>query len=220
MGKSSAITRSFRQWDVDDLSETFGMKPVPKHPTLQAWLQEASVLTLGISDEGRRMILELAARLESNAETWNEEELKVQFIGPLMFWAEYTDPRYKAFLERPLSATINGIEVSGDVDFMLATGIARPKEPFFFLHEYKRQFRGENDPLAQLLIAMLAARELNGLKRPIYGAVVQGLNWFFVVLDGLEYSLSSVFIATDNEDIFRIIAVLRCMNVIIDRFLS
>ncbi len=220
MGKTSITTRTFRQWDVDDLAETFGIMPVQKHPILLAWLQEAEKMQLNLSEEAQMLVLDLAGRLALNAETWNEEELKVQFIGPLMFWAKYTDSRYKAFLERSLSATLNGIEVSGDVDFMLATGISRPKEPFFFLHEYKRQFRGENDPLAQLLAAMLVARELNAKERPLYGAVVQGLNWFFVVLDGGSYSVSEVYIATDKDDVFRIIAVLRMMNVIIDRFLT
>ncbi|MCU0424805.1 MAG: hypothetical protein MUF71_04180 [Candidatus Kapabacteria bacterium] len=220
MAKNSVNTRPFRKWTVDDVAEIFGAQRVRKHPRLEAWIDEALKELPLFSKEQRGMILELVSRLEPNAEVWNEEELKVQFIGPLMFWVDYTDTRYKAFLERPLAATINGIEISGDVDFMLATGLSRPKEPFFFLHEYKRQFRGENDPLGQLLVAMIAARELNAVKRPMYGAVVQGLNWFFVVLDGLEYSVSSVFIATDKEDIFRIIAVLRYIRVIIDGFLT
>jgi hypothetical protein len=220
MGKSSQQPSSFKHWDIDALAEKFGLLRTKNHQVLTAWLEQAEAAAPEVSPEHRALIVDLADRLSANVDMWNEEELKVQFIGPLVFWADYTDTRYKVFLERPLAATINGIEVSGDVDFMLATGLSRPKEPFFFLHEYKRQHRGDNDPFGQLLIAMLAARELNSAKHPMYGAVVQGLNWFFVIVDKNHYAVSDVYISTNKDDIFRIIAVLRYMKVIIDGLLT
>jgi len=91
---------------------------------------------------------------------------------------------------------------------MVATGKSRPKEPFFFLHEYKPQHPSKkNDPLGQLLIAMVAAQAKNDNQHPIYGALVEGRIWYFVVLQGTEYSVSSGSNAATN-DIFQIYAIL------------
>jgi len=87
---------------------------------------------------------------------------------------------------------------------MIATGRSKPKEPFFFLHEYKQLHPSKkNDPLGQLLIAMVTAQAKNPNPHPVYGVVVEGRFWYFVVLNDKEYAVSNPFDACD-VDIYQI----------------
>jgi hypothetical protein len=115
-----------------------------------------------------------------------------------------------------MTAVVNDIKLTGRVDFVLATGKTKPIQPFFFLHEYKKERGSDNDPRAQLLVEMLAARELNQTGYPLYGCYVVGRNWFFVVLDGNEYSESLEYSAV-QDDIFQIFSILREAKAIITR---
>ena len=150
----------------------------------------------------------------------SKDELKLQFIGPFLWFVNYITDKYKPFTQRSLSIKTDSVESSGLVDFMIATGKSRPKEPFFFLHEYKQQHPSKkNDPLGQLLIAMVAAQEKNGNNHPIYGVIVEGRYWYFVVLHNKEYVVSPSYDAT-KEEIFQIYAILCKVKDYIELILS
>ncbi len=103
----------------------------------------------------------------------------------------------------------------GKVDFMLAQGRQEPRQPFFCLQEYKQENRRDNDPRGQLLAAMVAAQANNVPDLPIYGAYVSGRNWFFVLLEGTEYTVSPAYDAA-QEDVFQVFAILsECKNEIV-----
>lgn len=104
-------------------------------------------------------------------------------------------------------ARINDIVIGGWVDYMLATGRQKPIEPYFFLHEYKQELKGNSDPKGQLLAELLVSYHLNKHKEMLYGCYVVGRNWFFVVFDGENYAVSDAFVAT--QDIYQIIAILK-----------
>ena len=98
---------------------------------------------------------------------------------------------------------------------MLAKGLQTPQKPHFFLHEYpstslragKPEKRRDNDPLGQLLIAMIGSQIKNQDDKPIYGIYVNGRYWHFVVLEGAEYAVSNSYNVSD-EDILRLFAIL------------
>lgn len=100
------------------------------------------------------------------------------------------------------------------VDFILAAGNYEPSGPFFFIHEYKREKGTADDVIARVLSAMLVAQELNEKEQPIYGCYVMRRFWFFLVLTGKEYAISSGHIAS-NDDIFAIYGMLINMKRII-----
>ena len=102
----------------------------------------------------------------------------------------------------------DGLEAGGKVDWMLAEGIQDPRQPYFFLHEYKKEVEASGDPLGQLLIAMVGAQQQNMEAFPLYGCYVLGRNWFFVILEGQQYVTSNAFNAT-QDDIFRIYSVMK-----------
>lgn len=130
---------------------------------------------------------------------------------------------YRSFAERKISADLvkndgETINVSGNVDFLVANGEVYPEQPFFCIHEYKKEKGSANDsdPLGQVLIAMHAVQELNEQQFPIYGAYVVGRHWYFVVLEKQEYAVSRSFDASE-EGIFEIYKVLKKLKGLIER---
>jgi hypothetical protein len=160
----------------------------------------------------REAIDELKTLAFMYIDSWNEDEYKFMFISQLLGLVRFVSPHYKVFMQRPMSIRYdnNTKKTEGNVEWMLARGIQNPKQPYFFLHEYKPEKR-DNDPLGQLLIAMVTAQVANADDMPIYGIYVNGRNWFLVVLIGKKYAVSSAYdIASDSIfDLFAILEHLR-----------
>jgi hypothetical protein len=160
-------------------------------------------------------------RLIRGGRSWNEAELEGKFISPLILTADIETDKIGYFLERPLAAIINDCEISGIVDGMIATGFREPNLPLFCLHEYNAKIipplgenKGVGSPDAQVLAAMLAAREKNNNEHPIYGLFVVGMVWNFVVLNSNDYCISQSFDA-DGDEIYKIVHILRKLQGII-----
>ncbi len=195
--------KSFESWLFDDVEAAFQIERNYKSEKISEWIKSEYIL-----NERQKETLEILNDvLLKNIDTWNEDELKMQFIGPLLALVNYNTSKYKVFTQRSLSIKTDTVETSGLVDFMLATGKSRPKEPFFFLHEYKQQHPSKNDPLGQLLIAMIVAQSKNTNPHPVYGVVVEGRYWYFVILSDKEYAVSRGFDAS-GTDIYHIYSIL------------
>jgi hypothetical protein len=204
--------KSFEQWDIDEVEIQFGL--VRKHslPALEEWL----AAEVQMSSFEMELLEPLREKLRLYVEDWNEDELKFKFIAPLLGLVNFDMEAVNihAFTQRALSGTVAGISVGGRVDFIVARGKSKPMQPYFFLHEYKKERGSDNNPRAQLLVEMLVAKEHNHIEYPLYGCYVVGRNWFFVVLEGNEYALSDAFVAT-QEDIFTIVAILKQTKIFI-----
>jgi hypothetical protein len=198
--------KSFEQWLYEDVERAFGLTRLFVHPFFNILKEQIVTLT---SYQGEQLEV-LRVRLFENVDAWNEDELKFMFISPLINIVDYKSNNYKIFTQRPMSVTYeNGTKTTaGKVEFMIATGKQTPRKPFFFLHEYKQENRRDNDPLGQLLIAMVAAELQNADEKPLFGCYVSGRNWFFVLLDGKEYSVSAAYDASDDIKIKQILAIL------------
>jgi hypothetical protein len=100
--------------------------------------------------------------MEKYVDYWNEEEVKLKFIGNLISLVNFDTENLSAFAERELSGVVDGEELSGLPDLMVARGKQEVDSPFFFLHEYKKELDNHTpDPAGQLLVAMLLAYEKN-----------------------------------------------------------
>lgn len=201
------MKRNFRDWALDEIEETFNLLQVEQLDILTRWLS----FSYTIDDYEKKYLDELKAVYLIGGDDWNEVELENKFISPLFVFAKMDSKQFAYFLERELSATIGDYEIIGKVDGMIATGFRNPRKPYFCLNEYKRQTDPNGDPRAQVLIAMLAAQQINQDDNPIYGCYIIGRSWYFMVLVGQEYAISNVFTCTDEElyDIFRILKGLR-----------
>lgn len=206
--------RTFGSFTFDVVEELFDIKEQKELPLLSEWLKA--------SFEGDEHVIyqlnKLKVSLKDKAKIWNEDELKMFFIGPLIQEANLNTNDFQPFTQRQLFAKVNDEEIGGRVDFIIAKGRRIPKLPYFCIHEYKQEADKEGDPLGQLLIAMAVAQVNNNNENPILGAYVIGRNWFFVVLDGKKYALSNEYNASD-EDIYHIFAILQKSKEIIQRFI-
>jgi hypothetical protein len=195
----------FRDWSLQRLEDTFGLKDNPADATMREWLAVSTKFDQPVADE----LESLRHALDRHSRGWNEEEMKLFFIGPLFRLVDFDGPNYGAFGGRTLSAKVGDYALSGVVDGLIARGRYEPVIPYFCLSEYKPEKGREPDPAGQVLAAMLVARELNQDRQVIYGAYVIGRLWFFLTLDGVEnvYTISRSFDAS-SEAIAEIFAVL------------
>lgn len=200
------------------LIETFGLERLYQNtPLLADWLSaegEINEMDMSLLEESR-------AKLVENADSWNEEELKMQFISFVIFLARFDKP-IRTYYDREISAEISEIYVSSKVDMMLSKGIGELiKTPYFFLHEYKREKKYLDDPVGQMLGGMLIGQARNNddnrnTDLPIYGCYVQGRNWYFSLMEGKKYIVSKGFDASEIDDLKQIIYILRKLKIIID----
>jgi hypothetical protein len=217
------MVKSFERWEREELELTFGLQQVKDHPVLIDWL----TATEAITEEEKLKIEPLRLDLESEISYWNEEEVKIFFINDLVKLINFKRLNsYKLFAQRTISAHVkdlknNELELRGRIEILVATGRQKPRQPFFFIHEYKPiRSSASNDPEGQLLVAMVATQALNETPRPIYGLYVQGKFWNFVTLLDKEYSISASYDATKPEDLYQIVRILKRCKFYIERFLG
>jgi hypothetical protein len=194
------------------LIETFGLERVfTPTPKLLEWISATSV----INEFDMVLVEEVRTKLIENADSWNEEELKMQFISMIIFLIRCNNP-IRTYYDREISADIEGIYVSSKVDMMFSKGVGELiRTPYFFLHEYKREKKYSGDPVGQMLGGMLIGQAKNNNHKPMYGCYVQGRFWFFSILIEKQYVISDAFDSVDIEGLKHIISILRKMKIII-----
>ena len=208
--------KPFSQWTKEEVEEEFHLTADPQSALLQQWLAVSSA----VSAEEEQRLRHLSRKLLAHVHDWNEEELKMDFIALLLDVVDFYQAHYRPFLERELSVEYaEGKKLWGIIDFLVASGKQAPKEPFFFLHEYKRQADTSNDPVGQLLAEMVAAQTANRHAHPMYGAYIIGRHWYFVLLDGQVYAESFAYDAT-KDDILAIVNILRQTKDLIDHIIQ
>ena len=192
------------------LEEIFNLKQVTQHQALQNWITPKSEVT----PFEKQSLQYLKDHLLLCGQTWNETELRDQFIGPLISLVNFDNEKVRYFAERNLSALIDEWELSGRVDALIAQGRWEPKKVYFCMNEYKKEKDPEGDPGAQALAAMIVAQEHNAEQSLIYGLYVKGKLWYFMVLCGKEYAITEPYTAS-REDIVDIFMILKTLKQII-----
>ena len=205
----------FRQCTSTLLDKTFGLRKVFSSQLLDHWLQAE----IALSEKEKSILENYQELLILNSDAWNEQELALHFIGPILGLVHFTEPyRFNLFAERRISAVISTadaeVELSGEPDGMIATGYREPEVPMFAFTEYKRELDPTGDPAGQTLAAMLVGQALNSQRQPIYGAYVVGSDWRFMVLDDHHYMISRDYSALSDE-IFAILRILKALKQII-----
>ncbi len=206
--------RDFKDWQYEQINDEFGyIRHYENFELLETWLKAEN----SINEAEKKELAYLSKHLFRNVEGWNEDELKFFFLSPLIRLVDFHSEHYKPFTQRKFSAIIGDWEVSGIADFFISTGVQNPKQPYFFIHEYKSEKRKDNDPLGQLLAEMIVVQQNNDIKFPIYGCYVIGRFHFFVVMNQKEYSVSDAFSATAEDDILQIFKMFRFVKREIDK---
>ncbi|MEM1324571.1 MAG: hypothetical protein AAGI23_01390 [Bacteroidota bacterium] len=118
-------------------------------------------------------------RLKINAYT--EEELKAKFLIPLLNKVDFVKGEVSDWYERNIRGKINGVEIGGVTDFMVAKGVKEPETPYFYIQEFKPS-KPSVFPEDQLLAELMVSVELEG-KQSMKGAYIVGQFWTFVILE-------------------------------------
>jgi hypothetical protein len=210
--------KPFERWKYEEIELTFGTERVKNLTVLDKWLEADEPA----DDFEKRTLLIYHNQLVRKVDAWNEDELKFFFISHIITLVDFSKPKvYSSFSQRTLAAKRkdihnNEIDLRGRVEFFVALGEQIPRQPFFFIHEYKPLNKTTpSDPLGQLLIAMLATQTLNETNRPLFGVYIIGSLWWFVVLEGNKYAVSEPFNAFKEEELFTIFSILkRCKSYI------
>ncbi len=209
---------TFRQCTLGLLEKLFDIEQVESLPSLDGWMNQSAPIT----DFERQLIDYYQDTMRFNLQSWNEQELALNFIGPFMGILKFKSKKYNLFSERPLEETLTDVKgeavfLSGKPDGIIASGFRDPETPFFSFHEHKPEAESSGDPTAQVLAAMLVGQAKNNDKtKPMYGCYIIGQNWYFLILQQQQYAISTPLAATGNEilDIFRI---MKALKTIIDK---
>jgi len=191
------------------LEDQFGLKRHIEYKEIDEWILKSQ--TCVIDDVEKAVISRLLHTGKRNFDAWNEVELIEYFIGPLFMLTDFNTEKFRIFSERKIQGVIDGVELFGEPDAIIATGSYSPKLPYFCFNEYKKQEDNKGDAAGQALAPMLVAQELTQHKFLIYGIYVVGKSWNFMVLSGKDYCISKTFVADDEEifDIFRMLKALK-----------
>lgn len=192
---------------IPNLEKIFGLKLRDESEFLSSWVNQSQVF----SSFQQEALFLYRKELRANFFNWNEQELSMHFIGPMLSLVDFTGENYNAYANRSIKATIGDIELNGVPDGMIAKGRREPEIPYFCFQEYKKEIDPNGHPAAQALGAMLVGQSLNDNKSPIYGCYVIGKFWTFMVLEGKNYALSQGYDATSDEilTIFQILLTLK-----------
>ena len=210
-------TMNFNEFDRELLDDMFGLKQVRLNAVLTNWMEKSKIIN--VTEFEKTFLLNIQNPLIDKVDYWNEQELIENFVGPLFALVNFNSLEYGLFSERPMTAIVDGIELFGKPDAVIAKGRYSPKIPYFCFHEYKKENEPKGDPAGQCLVAMLVAQELNNNLRPLYGVVVKGMMLTFIVLNGKEYAISKPFKAVD-EDIYDIVKLLKHLKTIIEEYVK
>lgn len=214
---SNVLESNFQEWCEGELIETFNLRRIGEYqtPLMQEWL-DVSMPVLTIPEQYN--FDKTHKRAVNQISGWNEEDLKMKFIAPVLELGHLLDENgLIGFFDRIIEAEVDGIPLRVKADFMLAKGTLNVlKKPFFHFQEYKPTINPTGEPMAQLLEAFLIAQAQNNNNMPLYGAEVIGRHWTFVILEGKEYCVSNSFEATHKESLLKIIAILRKFKEILE----
>lgn len=202
--------KSFEQWTREEVENTFGIKRNDEMPLLNSWLNT----NYQITEKELEFLADLQKGLRQDLDLYNEDELKFFFISDILKLVKFKTETYRAFTQRQMEFTTKTVDnqditVAGIVELVVATGKQTPQKPFFFLQEFKQSLRRTNDPLGQLLIAMMAAQVQNNNGKAIYGCYVLGEHWHFVVLDNKQYGASVSYNVTKPSELEQMIRILK-----------
>ncbi len=196
---------NFEKCDKAFIENSFQIMRVKEHKDLQSWVNTPAE----IEAEKGVFLDDLRKLFEDRLDDVNEETLKLNFIAPILDLVQFSGKTFTAFADEKLEAEFDDFILTGRADWFVAKGKYKPEKPYMFLQIYKTK-RGNSDPDGQLLAEMLVVRQLNqGIKETLHGVVITGKFWNFILLKDNEYSISTAYDSTQQEDLLDIYRILK-----------
>ncbi len=194
-----------------DLEDIVNLRVVDNDPKFDDWFSTPYTLSELENDSLAVLIKKHKTRLSA----YMEEDLKMKFLSPILNMVEFMTETQSDWYDAMLSGTVNGVEIKGFVDIMIAKGTQSPRKPYFFIQEFKPSSPDKN-PEVQLLAEMLVTIEKNKTNI-MRGGYIIGQNWKFVILEKIgenqfEYFVSKSFDSLDLPDLKQIYVILQAVK--------
>jgi hypothetical protein len=152
-----------------------------------------------IDNSTELFLKDLIEENKSLIEVYDEEDLKINFVAPILNKVKFKsfEKKIRDFYELQMCYQTNQFKLSGTVDFVVSEGLVESKKPYFFIQEFKRNEEYGN-PRPQLLAELISAVELNNWKL-IKGAYIIGGIWHFAILEKLDTNKYQYFISQNFD---------------------
>ncbi len=114
--------KPFSQWTIEEVEDVFHLVSAHENKLFANWLTAG----YDISQDQEKQLERLCKKLRARVWDWNEEELKVSFIGLVLDMVDFDQENYRSFMEREISA------VHEDENFLNSslTSDSNPSPPF------------------------------------------------------------------------------------------
>jgi hypothetical protein len=170
-------TYSFSNISFAELRKIVPLRKAKNHDKFKSWFEADYEISLEDSNFLQKLIDKHYLILPS----YSEEDLKMKFLSPILNLVDFAVEPINDFYEATLKAEVNGVELKGFPDYVVAMGIQEPEKPYFFLQEFKpTEFdKSVEDQLFAELLAGIAINESTILR----GAYIIGQNWRFVIME-------------------------------------
>lgn len=120
----------FKQCTLSYLDKQFELREIYDSKTLKKWMSFTQ--DIAISEVEQVMIEQWRQDLVRYVHDWNEQELSFHFIGQMFSLGRFLTDEFSLFAQRPISAIIGDMELTGKPDGLIAKGKRDPELPFFF----------------------------------------------------------------------------------------
>jgi hypothetical protein len=159
-----------------------------------------------IKDNDIQFLTELLNKEFNFIRIYQEEDLKVKFIAPILNKIDFRDinKEIRDFYEQKITYQTENFILTGITDFLISKGLEYSEKPYFFIQEFKKG-KESGYPEPQLLAELIAGVELNNFQT-MKGAYIVGAIWNFVILEKLaenkyRYFISINFDSTKIEEL-------------------
>ena len=211
----------FSAWSTQMTHTAFNLVRKKSLLSLDVWMSKAIT---PLSEWDMVSLKNTLLEIEDRARFWSESDIKMKLIGPALIASRLDNLSFSSFAEVTLRTNLTTvkdeiIKVAGRPDIIVAMGQYEASFPYFCMQEYKRQLKAKGDPQGQMLIELLAARQINAdAGNPLevmYGAFTIGREWIFATLEGNQYALSKTFLLDVEPDLIEVTSRLRALKYII-----
>jgi hypothetical protein len=185
-----------------DLKRLFDIERNLNNGIFDKWLNNQ----IEIDNSAEVFLKDLREDNNSLIEIYSEEDLKINFIAPILSKVKFKsfEKNIRDFYELRMTYKTSKFVLNGTIDFVVSEGLVESKKPYFFIQEFKLRYEYGN-PRPQLLAELISAIELNDWKF-IKGAYIIGGSWHFAILEKLnvdkyQYFISQNFDSTKIDDL-------------------
>jgi hypothetical protein len=216
----------FSKWKTDMVRRAFGLNHVKQLSSLSDWMNYTPPPLTGRDLTSLQLALE---QFGERARFVSESDIKMKLLGPAINASGFDNKEFSTFGEVPIRTELTAtdgtkLKVSGRPDLVVALGEIEPSLPYFCLQEYKRQSGSKSDPQGQVLIEMLAAKQVNLNEgndlKVIYGAFTLGRELNFLTLENKQYALSKTYLLDVEQDLIDVTLRIRALKHIIGELIG